>query len=288
LLSSDWGISERMVVECEDCGHLNPGKHMIRYREKIICKECICSRFSAKGLWTRVEISEILRHKNVFALFSGGKDSLCALTYVKSIIDDMNPQPLLIALHADTTISLPQVIPYIQSVCKILNIPLVILRPEKSFATLAKEWGLPSIWKRWCCRELKIKPIQKYLRLFRRRIVFDGIRAEESYKRAKYKPIFWHRGFKCFSISPIFYWTTEEVDQYLSSRDLPINPVYKTMGFSGECVCGAYLREEHFINLKLHHPKFFQKLAKIEESIQTGYTFIFRDGKRIKLSELKS
>ena len=274
------------IASCQGCGRYCSSNATIRFMGKLLCKQCISVKHVTKDDWTKLAFTESLHRKHVFALFSGGKDSLCALAYVKEIVCKLNPRPSLTALHADTTISLPEVMPYVRNICEMLGVSLAVLKPEKDFATLVKEWGLPSIWKRWCCRELKIKPIRNYVLPFEDRVVFDGIRAEESRKRAGYNPIFWHRGFQCFSISPIFYWTEREVDQYLLSKRLPISPLYRSIGFSGECVCGAYLNEERFKKLKIHHSDFFNKLAQIEGNVRTGYTFLYKDGERRPLKEL--
>ena len=78
-------------------------------------------------------------------MFSGGRDSLAALAYVKENVADVN------ALYVDTTIGLPHTREYFEETCRSLEVPLVVLEPQETFETLVKKWALPSIRYRWCC-----------------------------------------------------------------------------------------------------------------------------------------
>jgi 3'-phosphoadenosine 5'-phosphosulfate sulfotransferase (PAPS reductase)/FAD synthetase len=127
------------------------------------------------------------------------------------------------------------------------------------------------------------------LRSIHSKIVFDGIRAEESPKRRGFGKIWFYdkHKFRCFCVHPIYRWTRAEVEKYLKERNLKINPVYKILGFSAECFCGAYSHRAEFERLKAHFPDFFERLIRIEEKIRTGYTYIYHRGRRVPLSELK-
>jgi len=223
------------------------------------------------------------RLKNSFVLFSGGKDSLAAMAYVKEHV------PRVKALFVDTTISLPHTKEYVKEVCEDLKVPLIVLRPRVDFETLVEKWGLPSVKRRWCCYHLKIEPLQDYLRSIHSKVVFDGIRAEESPKRKGFGKIWFYdkRKFKCFCIHPIYYWTKDQVEDYIKEKNLKVNPTYKILGFSAECYCGAYAHKPEFEKLRAHFPEFFDKLMEIEEKVRTGYTYVYYRGRRVPLRELK-
>jgi len=269
--------------------------------------ESVCGLDEEKAEQIRPEVSvsksdfrKILNGAKCFVLISGGKDSLATLVYTKQVAEINDSDPSLVtrdpsnerratnlsAIHVDTTVGFPEVTRYVRKVCRQLEVKLSIVRPEKNFFELAEDWGIPSFRFRWCCRELKIKPIQEYLsKIPGRKVVIDGIRAEESNQRAKYLPIWYHPSFKCLSVSPIFRWTRKKVEQYVESADLPENPV-RQLGCSAECWCGAYKTRSDFLKLKEIKPALFDKLSNLEDQSPTGYTFLYKKGQRLPLRDL--
>lgn len=230
------------------------------------------------------DLHKILSGAKCFVLTSGGNDSLATLVYTKREAEKVRAD--LRAIHVDTTVGFPEVTKYVRKVCRQLGIKLSIVRPEKNFFELAEDWGIPSFRFRWCCRELKIKPIQDFLaKISGRKVVIDGIRAEESNQRAKYLPIWYHPSFKCLSVSPIFRWTKKQVERYVESANLPENPV-RQLGCSAECWCGAYKTQSDFLKLKEIKPALFDKLSNLEEQSPTRYTFLYKKGQRIPLRDL--
>jgi len=230
------------------------------------------------------DLRKILNGAKCFVLISGGKDSLATLVYTKKVAEEAGVD--LRAIHVDTTVGFPEVTRYVRKVCRQLGVRLSIVRPEKNFFDLAEVWGIPSFRFRWCCRELKIKPVQDFLaKIHEQKVVVDGIRAQESNQRAKYLPIWYHPSFKCLSVSPIFRWTKKQVERYIESADLPENPV-RQLGCSAECWCGAYKTQSDFLKLKEIKPALFDKLSILEEQSPTGYTFLYKKGRRLPLREL--
>lgn len=233
---------------------------------------------------TKNDLGKILNGAKCFVLISGGKDSLATLVYTQKIAEEIGVD--IRAIHVDTTVGFPEVTKYVRKVCRQLSVRLSVVRPENDFFDLAKDWGIPSFRFRWCCRELKIKPIQKFLnKIHGQKVVIDGIRAEESNQRAKYLPVWYHPGFKCLSVSPIFRWKKTKVQKYVDSADLPENPV-RQLGCSAECWCGAYKTPSDFLKLKEIKPELFDKLSDLEEQSPTGYTFLYKKGQKLPLREL--
>jgi len=254
--------------------------------------ESVCGLGEKEAEYVRPEVKvskgdlrKILNGAKCFVLTSGGKDSLATLVYTKKVAEEAGVE--LSAIHVDTTVGFPEVTKYVRKVCRQLGVKLSIVRPEKDFFDLASDWGIPSFRFRWCCRELKIKPIQDFLaKIPGRKVVIDGIRAEESNLRAKYLPIWYHPSFKCLSVSPIFRWTKKQVERYVDSANLPENPV-RQLGCSGECWCGAYKTQSDFLKLKEIKPELFDKLSNLEEQSPTGYTFLYKKGQRLPLRDLE-
>jgi 3'-phosphoadenosine 5'-phosphosulfate sulfotransferase (PAPS reductase)/FAD synthetase len=238
-------------------------------------------------MWSSRIYAELLSGKKVFALFSGGKDSLCSMVYTKEVVEAYGVECELRALHVDTGISLPGVKDYVREVCSEIGIELIVVRPEKTFEEYVERFGIPNWYRRWCCSYLKIEPIKRYLMAVDGdKLLVDGVRRAESSKRSKYAIMYWYIRFPCPTVSPILYWTDEGVRSFIRARRLPVNPVYNVLNKSGECMCGAHSSEKEFLLIKEHYPEFFRRLIEIEGRAKTGYTYIFKDGKRLPLREL--
>jgi len=231
------------------------------------------------------DIKNILNNRRSFVLFSGGKDSLATLAYLKSITNGSGKN--IAAIYVDTTAGLPENTEYIKKVCRYLKVKLIIVRPKVDYFTLVKKWGVPSFRYRWCCRELKIKPIEDYLATIKQpKVVFDGIRAAESRIRKEYIPIWYHPSFKCLSVSPLFYWSDQDVISYINSSGIPKTMLH-SLSSSTECWCGAYKTETDFRNLYDLNKKMFKKLAKVEKDNKNRYTFLYKKGRKIPLHSLE-
>lgn len=263
--------------------------YILHIKWRKVRKICELSEEQSKDVRGKVSIlkSDIMRlldSRKSFILFSGGNDSLATLAYLKEIAKEVKGD--LTAIYVDTTAGLPENTRYVKEVCEYLGVNLKIVRPKVDYFTLAKKWGIPSFKYRWCCRELKIKPIKEYLNSLREpKVVFDGIRAVESTARRQYIPIWYHPSFKCLSVSPIFYWSNEQVISYVNSNGIPKTFLH-SLGTSTECWCGAYKTKSDFEKLFNLDRDMFYKLVEVEEENKGGYTFIYENGQKISLKEL--
>lgn len=238
-------------------------------------------------LGTMEEIKNVLVKAQPFVLFSGGRDSVVTLDLTRKVAENLERD--LIAIHADTTIGLFENLDYVRSACKLLGVKLVIVRPDFDFFELARRKGFPRHNARWCCYQLKVDPIGKYLRAVSgEKIILDGIRAEESRQRTKMSQYSWHKKFTCNVFHPIFYWKRTDVIEYLRRHNLPENPLY-SKGFkrATECWCGVFKSVEEFKLLLRGYPEFFEKLVDLEASMRNGGSFLFKQGKKVYLRDLK-
>lgn len=119
------------------------------------------------------------------------------------------------------------------------------------------------------------------------RIVFDGIRAAESSMRATYTPVWYHPAFKCLSVSPILYWSDEQIVRYIRRHKLPESPAAK-LGMSAECWCGAYQGRRDFEALLSIHPGIFERLVEVERAQRGKYTFVFENGEQVPLVQVRT
>lgn len=235
---------------------------------------------------SRSDLKRLLAKAHGYVLFSGGVDSLCLLLFLLKTIPDARDK--LTALHIDTTTGFPEVGRYVRRVCRKLELPLKVVCPSRDFFELAKTWGIPGFSARWCCKELKVKPVRDFLaKVLGPKIVLDGIRAEESYLRSTYLPVWYHPTFKCLSVSPILGWSDEKVRAYVDASGLPKSPV-ADLGCSSECWCGAYKKRKDFEALLQIHPEIFDKLVEVEKAQKGRYTFLYEKGEQVPLTALKS
>lgn len=264
--------------------------YILHIKWRKVRKVCELNEEQSNTIRSKVSILEsdiknLLGYRKSFILFSGGKDSLATLAYLKDIAKQVSSE--LTAIYIDTTAGLPASIKYVKKVCRYLGVTLKIVKPNVDYFTLAREWGIPSFSYRWCCRELKINPVKEYLNSIKEpKVVFDGIRAEESRVRRQYIPIWYHPSFKCLSISPIFHWSKHDVISFINSNGLP-KALSHSMRTSTECWCGAYKTEADFKKLYELNRDIFYKLAKIEKENKNGYTFIYKNGQKIPLKDLE-
>jgi 3'-phosphoadenosine 5'-phosphosulfate sulfotransferase (PAPS reductase)/FAD synthetase len=210
--------------------------------------------------------------EHVLCSFSGGKDSLVATHLTHKLLSN-HGVPIEV-LFVDTTVGLPDVKEYVKKVASSCGWKLKILTPEKDFLEIASRWGMPTPKRRWCCRLLKLEPLLKYaVELGKQRILFTtGLRRDESHRRSKMKGFFYRRynGVEIFYVDPIINWSDGDVEKYIKENNLPLNPLYKLIGFSGECFCGTFSRFEHLIEVARHFPEFIEKFKNLEEAWKRG------------------
>lgn len=165
--------------------------------------------------------------------FSGGKDSQSVLDLITRVIDSED----ITIIFSDTTLehdltysTIDESIKHYKEKCP--GLKFNIAKPVKSASELIKDMGVPSRFHRWCTPALKTAPYNKLINELvdskSKIIVFEGVRAEESDKRSKYKQI--ADGVKHPSIinaRPILYWNFTEVMLYNFYRKLPMNPLYR-------------------------------------------------------------
>jgi len=230
-------------------------------------------------------IKEVIKDKVPYVLFSGGKDSLAVLSLVKKACGSAQ---MLEVIHVDTTIAIPDNLTYVRKICKQLGVKLNVVRPKETFFELAMRKGFPTFRRRWCCEYLKLRPVKDFLKNKpASRVVFDGVRLEESPRRRNIPYKEWKDFLNCYVYHPILHWTTKDVCNYLIEENLPVNPLY-SKGFkrAAECWCGLYKTVEEFKLLRKHYPEMFNKLLSLESSMRSGGSFLFIHGKRIYLRDL--
>lgn len=196
----------------------------------------------------------------IICTFSGGKDSLASLLWVRE-----NLTTKFTTVFCDTGWESEVTYNYIKEIDKLLGLDLVYLKSKKydGMIDLAEKRGLfPSTMRRFCTEELKIRPMIDYLLddVAESFIVIQGIRSQESAARAKLKKqctlfkdyrepygvdkkgkprVRTYRQKEVLKfiennadeiMRPVFDWSSQQVVDYITSRGVPMNPLY-TKGF---------------------------------------------------------
>lgn len=169
------------------------------------------------------------------ASFSGGKDSQVVLDLAARVI----PSEDFLVIYSDTGYELPTSLDLykeLEEYYKPLypNLKFYSANNKQSVISYWDKLGSPSRMHRWCCGVMKTAPLYRKLKeisgLGRQPTVlaFEGVRAEESDRRAQYQRL--GKGVKhnnVINARPILDWNSAEIYLYILLRNLPINRGYR-------------------------------------------------------------
>jgi len=182
-----------------------------------------------------------------FLGFSGGKDSvvLYDLTLKAGVKFE--------AYYSATGIDPPELIKFIRD-----NYPDVKWKkPKRSFFSQIQYYGFPTKFARWCCDFLKKDPVKNIP--LKHRLM--GIRAEESYKRARRENPEKRPDGK-WIYKPLFNWLEWEIWDYIESNNLKYCSLYaEEFSRIGCVVCPFLTYKQHQIH-KQRWPKHYKAFEK--------------------------
>lgn len=161
--------------------------------------------------------------------FSGGKDSLVLLDLVQRAL---SPDQFVV-IFGDTGMEFKDTYAAVEKAK--LRYPNLNFKTAKSILKASESWkefGPPGRRLRWCCAIHKSVPSLLLLKNLCdgqnvRAVVFDGVRKEESEKRAKYKEVAeGKKHVNQVNARPILEWNAAELYLYLLKRDILLNEAY--------------------------------------------------------------
>jgi len=190
---------------------------------------------------------------------SGGKDSAALAIYMRDKVPEME------YFFTDTGAELPEVYEYLDRLEDYLGKPIARLGLERPFEHLLQQHNgfLPSPNTRWCTREMKIRPFEKWVGEDNV-VTYVAIRADEDrdgYKSTK--P----------TIVPRFPFKEDglvrsDIDRLLKQSGVGWPSYYEWRSRSG-CYFCFFQRKSEWISLADRHPDLFEK-AKAFEKDDTG------------------
>jgi len=77
-----------------------------------------------------------------------------------------------------------------------------------------------------CCAANKNEPFERAMRQLKPMAWLRGIRRDQSSSRQVIDVVEWSQRYRCYAISPLASWKTQDVAQYMEKHDLPYHPLY--------------------------------------------------------------
>jgi 3'-phosphoadenosine 5'-phosphosulfate sulfotransferase (PAPS reductase)/FAD synthetase len=192
----------------------------------------------------RHAIRFIRQHKNdrpcVNVSFSGGKDSTAVLELARRAgVSEV--------YYVDTGMEFPETLSFMA------RTDVDIRLHGGGLLHLVGRRGPPKKDDRWCCEELKLRPVGEWL-AGKKCVTIQGNRWYESFSRANLPAVIENPYYPDqLNISPIRNWRALEVFLYIWWRGLPLNPLYDLgMERIGCWMCPAMLESEFELVRKLH------------------------------------
>jgi len=198
--------------------------------------------------------------------FSGGKDSLVMLHMVL----EQNPNVAVVYWDADA--SYPDTDEFLARISDEWDIDIIRFK-TRPILDVFREFGIdhPQIEQKTMVATV-YEPIKRLIAEYGFDGVFVGLRREESYGRKqliKYRgPIFHSKYQNVIECLPVAYFSVQDVWAYITTNDLPHNPVYDKTStrprneIRVSYYCGETLRSHgRFVWLKKEYPDLYNKFA---------------------------
>lgn len=208
--------------------------------------------------------------KAVFALFSGGYDSLTA-THLA-----MTAAAVTSVVHVNTGIGIEDTREFVRKTCGDFGWKLDERHPpDKTYLQIILEYGFPGppahrymyVW----LKERALDQLVRETKMERKdRIMFvSGVRSQESVRRMGYTTPVKRDGAKVW-VAPIYDFNARDVVGYLKKYALPRNPVVEALGMSGECLCGAFAHPGELVQIEKHFPRTGAYIRSLEEQVRAA------------------
>lgn len=214
------------------------------------------------------------RPRAIFVGMSGGDDSLVTTHWM------MTHVPGCQVFHANTGIGIERTRQFVRDTCKERGWPLVEIRAKEDcgqdydkeviahgFPGPALHLIMYSKFKERCVRVLvkrhKTHRMDKVA-------IFTGIRRDESVRRMGYDGQEVEvRGSQIW-VNPLYHWSKSRFHDYIKEHKLKRNPVAEILGFSGECLCGAFAHLGEKALVRIVEPETAERLDALEIKVRAA------------------
>lgn len=211
---------------------------------------------------------------------SGGRDSAALAVHMR----EHHPQLPLEYFFTDTGKELPEVYAFLDRLEGFLGKPIVRLNPDRDFDFWLREYGdfLPSPRTRWCTRQLKLRPLEHWLRPDLDAGItvhsYVAIRADEPSRegyQATHENMRVHLPLRAAGID------RAGVIELLQSADVGEPEYYGWRSRSG-CTFCFFQQKIEWVGLAKHHPdRFAEAVAYEKGAIGGGSPFTWSQGESL-------
>jgi hypothetical protein len=212
---------------------------------------------------------------------SGGRDSAALAVYMRQ----HHPGTDIEYFFTDTGKELPEVYEFLGRLEGFLGKPILRLNPDRDFDFWLKQYHdfLPSVQTRWCTRQLKLRPFERWLRprLEAGDAVssYVAIRADEEYREgysAKHPNLHVRLPFKEHGIDKA------GVLEILDAAGLGLPRYYAWRTRSG-CTFCFFQQKIEWVRLMEQHPESFEEAKSYEKTaLDHGSPFTWSQGESLE------
>ncbi len=217
--------------------------------------------------------------KHVLGL-SGGRDSAALAVYMRQ----QHPELDIEYFFTDTGKELPEVYEYLGRLEGFLGRQILRLNPDRDFDFWLKQYNdfLPSPQTRWCTRQLKLRPFERWLRpiLEAGMTIYSyvAIRGDEEYREgyaSKHERLVVKLPFKDAGIDKA------GVLDILDSAGLGLPKYYSWRTRSG-CTFCFFQQKIEWVRLREEHPDSFEEAKAYEkDAVEHGSPFTWSQGESL-------
>lgn len=212
---------------------------------------------------------------------SGGRDSAALAVYMRQ----HHPELDLDYFFTDTGKELPEVYEFLGKLEGFLGKPILRLNPDRDFDFWLRQYNsfLPSPQARWCTRQLKLRPFERWIRpaLERGILVYSyvAIRADEEYREgysSKHRNLEVRLPFKNAGIDKA------GVLELLEGSGLGLPGYYSWRTRSG-CTFCFFQQKIEWVRLREEHPEAFEEAKSYEKiAVEHGSPFTWSQGESLE------
>lgn len=211
---------------------------------------------------------------------SGGRDSAALAIFMRQRHPEINVE----YYFTDTGKELPEVYDYLTRLEGYLGKPIRRLNPDRDFDFWLKSYKsfLPSPQSRWCTRQLKLRPFEKWVREFldagETVISYVAIRSDEEYRegyQSNKEKLLIRLPFKDSGVDKT------GVIEILEGSGLGLPTYYDWRTRSG-CTFCFFQQKIEWVRLRERHPEAFEEAKQYEKTaIEHGSPFTWSQGESL-------
>lgn len=221
---------------------------------------------------------ELYKPVAIFAGISGGNDSRACSKWM------MDNVPGCSLFHLNTGIGIERTREYVRNTCKQMGWPLTEIRANEDcgqdYDEIVKKHGFPGPnshrFMYVCLKERAIMELRRRSQKKRgdRILIASGARHDESLRRMQYATKEINKQGSIIWVNPIYWWSTQERDEFNAANGVPVNPVSQELGMSGECGCGAFAQPGELERWRKVDPSFGERIDRLSaEVLERGFTW---------------